>query len=102
MDLVDLIYDAVVQFPRDEIFSLTQQMKRAAVSIPCNIAEGRGRKTAKDYAHFLYQARGSVHELDTQIEIAIRRRFLSQEAGRTLIVKTNEVGKLINSILPDT
>jgi len=102
MDLVDAIYEAVACFPQCELYALAQQMKKAAVSIPSNIAEGRGRRTTADYRNFLYHARGSAHELDTQIEIAARRRFLNADTAHVLSDKTAQVGKLINTLINAT
>lgn len=99
MDLVDSIYDAVRVFPKTELFGLTQQMKSAAKSIPCNIAEGRGRYSIPDYRHFLREARGSAHELETEIEIAKRQKFMTQETAHELIKRTHEVCRLINGLL---
>ena len=70
MQLVKHIYDLTRSFPKEELFGLTQQMRRAAVSIPSNLAEGAARNGAKEYLHFIGIARGSLAELDTQIQIA--------------------------------
>lgn len=75
MDLVVEIYKLTESFPKSEIYGLTLQMKRCAISIPSNIAEGRRRGSKKDYRHFLIIAYGSGAELETQIEIAKRLRF---------------------------
>lgn len=76
MNLVCEIYKLVACFPEDERFGLTSQMKRAAVSIPSNIAEGAGRKGNKEYVRFIYIALGSASELETQLEIAHRVGFI--------------------------
>ena len=70
MDLVVEIYRATEPFPKSETFGLTNQLRRASVSISSNIAEGQGRSTTKDFCHFLYMARGSLQEVETQILIA--------------------------------
>lgn len=75
MDLVDLVYKVTSAFPPDERFSLVQQMRRAAISIPSNIAEGAGRETEKENLRALFIARGSLSELDTQLEIASRQGY---------------------------
>ena len=76
MDLVEAIYRTTAAFPREEIYGLTAQMRRAAVSIPSNIAEGNGRNTTRDYLHFLGMAYGSVKEVETQVLIAERLRYI--------------------------
>lgn len=99
MDLVTVTYQATNSFPKHELFGLTSQMRRAAVSIPSNIAEGHGRSKHVDRCHFLYMARGSSLELQTQAEIANRLGYLAQtEAGR-LEAKAAEVGRILNGLL---
>lgn len=73
VDLADQVYRLTDEFPRDELFGLTGQLRRAAVSIAANIAEGAGRNTSREYLHFLGIAAGSCAELDTLLEIALRR-----------------------------
>ncbi len=77
MQLVSLVYAEVARFPADEKFALADQLKRAIVSVPSNIAEGNGRATNKDYAHFLSMARGSLYEAMTQLEIARNLGYVS-------------------------
>ena len=72
VDLVQQIYDLTRNFPKNEDYSLTSQMRRAAISVPSNIAEGAARQTKKEFMQFLHMAQGSLSELDTQIEIAKR------------------------------
>lgn len=72
MVLVTEVHQATGDFPKEELFGLVSQMRRAAVSIPSNIAEGCGRKNTKEYIQFLYISKGSLFELETQIEIAYR------------------------------
>jgi four helix bundle protein len=78
------IYQATEQFPRNEIYGLTSQIRRAAVSVPSNIAEGQGRLTLGEFQHFLGQARGSLLELDTQIAIALDLTYLKPERYESL------------------
>ena len=99
MDLVDAVYAAVRSFPKYEMFGLSHQLRSAARSIPQNIAEGRGRYTVADQQHFYRQARGSVYETQTEIEIATRQDFLSTETAEDLMKQANEVGRLINGLL---
>ncbi len=79
MDLVETIYKLTQTFPDAEKFGLTSQMRRAAVSIPSNIAEGSARKGDKELIHFLHIALGSLSELDTQYLIAVRLAFIEKE-----------------------
>src|SRR5947209_4111094 len=75
MDLVESVYSATASFPKEETYALTSQIRRAVVSIPANIAEGQGRRLPKEYLYFLANARGSLLELDTHLEIAVRLRY---------------------------
>lgn len=79
MDLVEAVYKATASFPKEETYALTSQIRRAVVSIPANIAEGQGRRLPKEYLYFLANARGSLLELDTHLEIAVRLKYLSRE-----------------------
>ena len=92
MDLVVRVYALTKSFPKEEIYGLTSQMKRAAISIPSNIAEGRRRGSRKDYRQFLIIAYGSGAELETQIEIAKRLSF-----GQNL--NYNQVDSLLNEVM---
>ena len=96
MELVDAVYRTVRRFPREELFVLSAQMRRAAISIPCNIAEGCGRWTAAEQLQFGRHARGSVLELQTQIEIARRQHFIDEKQSQKLDHAAAEVGKLLN------
>ena len=79
IELADSVYSITDSFPRSEIYGLASQMQRAAVSVPSNIAEGSGKDSNRDFARFLVIALGSLYELETQIEIAHRRGYLSTE-----------------------
>jgi four helix bundle protein len=85
MDLVTATYRATAGFPRDELFGLTSQLRRAAVSIPSNIAEGQGRLSEKEFRHFLGQARGSLMEAETQLQIAENLGYLRTEQTMPLL-----------------
>lgn len=78
IELVDEVYRLTSTFPAEEKFGLTLQMRRAAVSVPSNIAEGAARATQKEYLHFLHVARGSLSELETQVVIAKRQKFITE------------------------
>lgn len=98
MQLVRAVYDATDQFPRNERYALADQLDRAAVSVPSNIAEGFGRNTDKDFAHFLSQARGSLFEVETQLLIALDRKYIASiDFAEGLI---EEIGKMLNGLIP--
>jgi four helix bundle protein len=99
MDLVILVYQSTEGFPQREIFGLTNQMRRAAVSIPSNIAEGQGRSSRKDFLHFLAVARGSLQELETQCILANRLNFLDEETRCRLDETTSEVGRILSGLI---
>jgi len=99
MDLVTAIYRITASFPREEIYGLTSQMRRAAVSVPSNIAEGQGRHGAAEFRHFLRQASGSLTELETQVMIAERLCYISPEAASEILRNAAEVGKILNGLL---
>ena len=96
--LVVEIYRVTRAFPSDERFGMISQMRRAAVSIPSNIAEGRGRATVRDYRNFVLHARGSAYELETQIEIARMLAYIDDQRARELTQRANEVQRLINGL----
>ena len=83
IELTDIIYDLCERFPKNELYQLESQMERAAVSIPSNIAEGAGRRSEAEFAHFLDIALGSAYELETQLIIAKRRKYISEESFNT-------------------
>ena len=99
VDLVAEIYAVTEPFPKSQLFSLSQQMQKAAISVPCNIAEGQGRSTTKDYLNFLHIARGSLQELETQLFIAHRLGFTSETARNETLAKTMEIGRLLNGLI---
>lgn len=98
MDLVMLVYEATEGFPPRERFGLTNQLRRAAVSVPSNIAEGRGRDTTRDFLRCLSIAFGSLQEVETQLFIAQRLDYLEQRFQPGLFELTNEVARLINGL----
>ena len=94
--LAEAVYDATARFPNAETFGLTSQMRRAAVSVPANIAEGHARGTAGEFARSLRTSRGSLAELDTHIEIARRRRYLAGPAADALARRVEELRVMVN------
>lgn len=98
-ELTKKIYISTKSFPKDEIYGLTSQMRRAAVSIPSNIAEGYGRQHDKEFIQFLYQARGPLMELKTQIDIAFEVGYLSKSQSIELDNLATEVYKLLNALI---
>jgi four helix bundle protein len=99
MDMVLQVYRCTAAFPRQEIYGLTSQMRRAAVSVPSNIAEGKGRFSRKELVQFLFHARGSLLELRTQVTIARELGYLGYDDGKTLMTVVNEVGRLLNGLI---
>src|SRR5579872_219204 len=99
MDLVVQVYRCTASFPKHEIYGLTSQMRRSAVSVPSNIAEGKGRFYRKELLQFLFHARGSLLELRTQITIARELGFLSAPEGESLTQHACEVGRLLNGLI---
>jgi four helix bundle protein len=93
------IYEATAAFPRHEFWGLTQQMRRAAVSVPSNIAEGHGRKTTRDRIQFLVVARGSLLELETQALIAADLGFTTSDDAEMVVIRTTEVIRLLNGLI---
>lgn len=99
IDLVKEVYILTKHFPADEIYGLTLQIKRAAVSIPSNIAEGYGRRSTKSYAQFYSIAYGSALELETQLLIAKELKLASKEKFKNADNLLNEVARMLNSML---
>jgi four helix bundle protein len=99
MDLVVVCYDVTKAFPKDETYGLTSQIRRAASSIPANIAEGQGRRLAKEFQQFLAHARGSLLELDTHLELSLRLGYLHANQHSSLQASVDEVGRILNGLL---
>ncbi|MGH9496728.1 MAG: four helix bundle protein [Candidatus Sulfotelmatobacter sp.] len=93
------IYRATEPFPKTEIYGLTSQLRRAAVSVASNIAEGQGRLTKGEFCHFLGQARGSLLELETQLSIALDLHLIELEEFQRLEELSSEVQKLLNGLI---
>ena len=99
MDLAAEVYSATASFPKAEIYGLTSQLRRAVVSVPSNIAEGKGRSTDKELLVFLGHARGSLLELETQLILANRLGYLVGENAEKLLRMVTEVGRLLNGFM---
>ena len=99
MDLVVEIYNLVVKLPNDEKYELSSQMRRAAVSIPSNIAEGQGRLSDAEFKNFLGIARGSACELETQIQLAVKIGLLSDLEVNNSLLLINEIQKMLYSLI---
>ena len=87
------------RLPKHELFGLVSQMNRAAVSIPSNVAEGAARHTTRDYIRFLYIARGSSAEIDTQLRLAEELGYLSGDELAPVLAISDEVGRLLNAVI---
>ncbi|WP_294243833.1 four helix bundle protein [uncultured Chryseobacterium sp.] len=97
--LTNSIYDSTKNYPKEEIFGLTNQIRRAAVSVPSNIAEGCGRSTAKATIQFLFIARGSLYELETQLYLSNDQRYISEKQFTELLHQTILCKKLLNGFI---
>jgi four helix bundle protein len=99
MEMVAQVYRCTATFPKQEMYGLTSQMRRSAVSVPSNIAEGKGRFSRKELVQYLFRARGSLLELETQILIGRRLGYLGETEGRQLTTLAGEVGRLLNGLV---
>lgn len=99
IDLVQSVYEITQHFPSEERFGLTNQMRRAAVSIPSNIAEGYGRIHRGDYLHHLSIARGSLLEVETQLIISDRLQYIARDENKAVWNQTQEIGKILNGLI---
>jgi four helix bundle protein len=99
MALVNGIYRTSKAFPREELYGLTSQLRRAAVPVPSNIAEGQARFSKKEFHHFLSQARGSLVEIETQLFIAEDLGYLPESEVRFLLCLASETGRLLNRLI---
>jgi four helix bundle protein len=99
MDLVEDVYRATKSFPKEELYTLTSQLRRAAISIPSNIAEGKGRSSDRDLLQFLHYSRGSLFEIETQIALASRLSYVDALQVQNLLRQTARVGQLLNGLI---
>lgn len=98
MDLVTECYRATEGFPAREVYGLTSPLQRAAVSIPANVAEGQGRQRTSEFIQHLSIADGSLTELETHIQIAQRLKYIGHDDAHRLLLRTGEVGRLLNGL----
>ena len=96
--LAEKCYEATKAFPRDELFGMTAQIRRASASIPANIAEGRGRQGTKDFLRFLSVARGSLVELETHLQLSHRVGLLPKEQLNELLARTDKISRMLTAL----
>ena len=99
MELVGRVYTLTARFPIEERYGLTNQMRRAAVSVPCNIAEGAARQTRKEFVNFLHIAQGSLSELDTLSEVAVRLKYVNIQDHEELDVLMERLDKTLSGLI---
>ena len=99
MELVKYVYDLTKKFPREELYGLTLQIRKAVVSVPSNIAEGQGRNSTKEFLYFLSIAYGSLMETETQGLVAEMQNYITAEETVILLEKSAEVGRVLNGLI---
>jgi len=99
IELVNDFYKVTKHFPKEELYGLTSQIRRAAISIPANIAEGWGRGTTKNYVQFLEISRGSLYELETLIIISNNLTYLNKDDSSEIENKIFEIGRMLNALI---
>ena len=97
--LVNQVYILTNDFPKEEFYGITNQIRRCSVSIPSNIAEGCGRQTPKDIIRFLYISRGSLYELETQLFLSKDLKFISEEKFKKILIQIETCKKLLNGFI---
>lgn len=95
MDLAKKIYVLTNAFPKHEVYGLTGQLRRAAVSIPSNLAERAARNGQREFGYFISTARGSLAEVETQVELAVFLNYIPQEAAKTVMVSISDLGRIL-------
>lgn len=96
MELAGKVYDYTVVFPKEEMYGLISQMRRAAISVPSNIAEGSRRSSSREFGHFLLIAEGSLAELETQVLFAQSRNYGSREVAEGILKEINELHRMLH------
>ncbi len=99
VNFVTQIYVVTRDFPREELYGLTAQIRRSAVSVPSNIAEGYGRNSRNDYARFLQIANGSLYEIQTQLEISLNLSYLSESRFNEIYEQSREIERMLSSLI---
>ena len=102
IQLVISTYEVVKKFPKEEMYALSSQIRRAAVSVPSNIAEGHDRNFDKEFCRFLCIARGSLAELETQLIIASKLNYADKDTINSVLEKCDEIGKMLNALIKKT
>ena len=97
--LVNFVYEVSLNFPKEEVYSLTSQMRRCSISIPSNIAEGCGRQTPKDTINLLHISRGSLYELETQCYLALDQKYINEIEFNTVFQQIQVCKKLLNGFI---
>lgn len=99
MDLAEAVYEVTLKLPVEERFGLSDQLRRAAVSVPSNIAEGQARRTDREFSYFLHISKGSIAEIETQLRLCVRFHYVGKDAISDSMELCMEVGKMINSLV---
>jgi four helix bundle protein len=99
IEFVRGVYDVTSTFPHEEMFGLKSQLRRAAVSVPSNIAEGQGRTSRGEFLQFLGHARGSLYEVETQIVIAAGMGYISSEQEASMLQEAQQLGRILNGLI---
>jgi four helix bundle protein len=98
MDLVECVYRATRDWPKEEMYGLTNQVRRAVVSVPANIAEGQGRNSTREFVRYLSIAMGSLYEVETDISIAQRLQYMDAHTCDELLTQTAEVARITHGL----
>jgi four helix bundle protein len=99
MRFVIEVYRLTSQFPKHELYGLSQQMRRAAVSVPSNIAEGKGHRSGREFGNFLLHARGSLLEVQTQLMIARELQYICSEDAHSILASSDAIGRSLNGLI---